>query len=113
MQRNSILRRARVRDGVQTQPISHVGHLALGIPRVPRLRQPAPHPREAREGEAPLDQVALEDFHQTVRVRVVVDGTLHPRRPDEEQEVEQTWDLAHEVPRVLFGGVGVGVLRPF
>lgn len=86
---------------MQAQPIRHVGHLALGIPSLGRLRQPPFHPWKSRDSEAPLNQVAFEDFHQAMGVGVVMDGALHPGRPDEQEQVEEARDLTHEIARVL------------
>jgi hypothetical protein len=52
--------------------------------------------------ESPLADGALEDFHQTVGVGVVVDWAGAPGCPDQEEEVEDPGDFADEVAGVLF-----------
>jgi hypothetical protein len=52
--------------------------------------------------ESPLADGALEDFHQTVGVGVIVNRAGAPGCPDQEEEVEDPGDFADEVAGVLF-----------
>ena len=52
--------------------------------------------------ESPFADGALQDFHQTVGVGVIVDWAGAAGCPDQEEEVEDPWDFADEVAGVLF-----------
>jgi hypothetical protein len=47
-----------------------------------------------------------------MRIGMIVYRTFLPRRPDEEEEIENAWDFADEIPGVLFVRIGVCVSGP-
>jgi len=106
MQANRILRRARVFNRVQAERISHVRDFIRPEGQAGCLLQGS-RARVQRGCETPFPDGPAEDFHQAVRVGVVVDRRSFAGCPDQEEEVEDPGHFTDEVAGVLLFGIGV------